>query len=293
DGAGEMFEPNPIQAKLLKAIQNIACDSQRLIEQSRTADNHQSSTALVHLDISRRTRENLEALAAAVGVPKSVIDYTRAAGERGHRWRPGQPLLSTETIDRDTLLTGHAGSVWQLQTMAGVGAAIAQQGTLPRNGFEAFRRVMGVSWQRVGAVGHALDLTETQRRHAWEPTNRPWTDRVAETVGTLQRSALKTRWRGIVETNFVAVSMPVSVLTAAGVTPDDITAQLPVLPDRMVELAALALEPHPTVGEVFGTDIAAAVEATGSDSHTEPEPDDHTAGPEPGRRGGPAVGHDP
>lgn len=287
-----MFEPNPIQAKLLKAIQNIACDSQRLIEQSRTADNHHS-TALVHLDISRRTRENLEALAAAIGVPKSVTDYTRAAGERGHRWRPGQPLLSTESIDRDTLLTGHAHSIWQLQTMAGVGAAIAQQGTLPRDGFEAFRRVMGVRWQRVGAVGHALDLTEAERQHAWEPTNRPWTDQVAETVGSLERSALRTRWRGIVETNFVAVSMPVSVLTAAGVTPDDISAQLPVLPDRMVELAARALQPHPRVGEVVGVDIGAAVEATGTDSHTEPEHDDRTAGPEPGRRGGPEVGHDP
>ena len=152
-----MFDPNPIQAKLLKAVQNLASDNAHLIDQSRTRDNQQlSPMALAHLDIGRRTRENLEAIATAVGVPKSVIDYTRASGERGHRWQPGQPLLSTEAIDRDTLLRGHLRAVAQLQTMAGVGAAFSQQGTLPRDGFAAFRRVMGVTWQRVGAVGHGL-----------------------------------------------------------------------------------------------------------------------------------------
>lgn len=272
-----MFEPTPIQSKLLKAVQNVATERHRLIGKSGTAGILDLTPGeRAHLETVRRTGNELEALAAAVGVPQSVIDYTRAAGERGHGWRPGQPLLNTEVIDRDTVVAGHLRSVWQLQTMAGVGAAIAQQGTLPRDGFDAFRRVMGASWQRVGALGHALDLTQREREHAWEPSSRPWTERVAETVESMERSTLTARWRRIVETDFVAATIPVTVLTAAGVTPDDISRQLPVLPDRMVELAALALRPEPTVREVFGAGISAAIEVTGIDAHTEPESDDPT-----------------
>lgn len=294
DGAGEMFEPNPVQAKLLKAVQNLASDNQHLIERSRT-DGSQglSPMAVAHLDIGRRTRENLEAIATAVGVPKSVIDYTRACGERGHRWAPGQPLLSTEAIDRDTLLRGHRRAVAELQTMAGVGAAAARQGDLSRAGFSAFRRVMGVSWQQVGAVGHALGLTTVEQQHAWEPTARPWTEQVAHTLSKLDRAELSARWQAVIDTDFATVSMPVMVLQAAGITPDDINRQLPVLPDRMVELAAAALEPRPTERVVGGIDIDAAIEATGTGAHTEHDPTDHRPGPNPDQHTGPEIGPGP
>ncbi|MEV0688279.1 hypothetical protein AB0I35_30920 [Nocardia sp. NPDC050378] len=294
DGAGEMFAPNPVQAKLLKAVQNLASDNQHLIEQSRTGDNKDlSPMVLAHLDIGRRTRENLEAIATSVGVPQSVIDYTRACGERGHRWQAGQPLLSTEAIDRDTLLRGHRRAIAQLQTMAGVGAAVARQGTLSRGGFAAFRRVMGLSWQRVGAVGHALGLSSVEQQHAWEPTGSPWTEHVAHTVTRLDREQLSARWRAVVETDFATVSMPVMVLQAAGITPDDINRQLPVLPDRMVELAAAALGPDPMKREVGGVGIDAAIEATGTDSHTEFGPTDTPSAPHPDRNAGPDMGPGP
>ncbi|MFJ2834234.1 hypothetical protein ACIO52_02610 [Nocardia sp. NPDC087230] len=288
-----MFAPTPIQAKLLMGIQNLAADDQHLIATSQTPGGPGlSPVALAHLDVSRRTRAELEVVAAAVGVPGSVIAYTRAAGDRGHRWRPGQPLLSSEVIDRDTLLAGHLGSVWQLQQMAGIGATIALQGTVPRDGFEAFRHVMGASWQRVGAVGHALDLTPSEREHVWEPSARPWTDRVAETIGELEPAAVTRAWRGIVETNFVTAAVPVQMLTRAGVTAEDINAQLPVLPDRMVELAAAAMRPRPTLDAAFGADINAAIEATATAVHTDPDLDDHI-GPVPERPRTHDLGHDP
>ncbi|WP_316574267.1 hypothetical protein [Nocardia canadensis] len=294
DGAGEMFEPNPVQAKLLKAVQNLASDNQHLIDRSRTGDNEGlSSMALAHLDIGRRTRENLEAIATAVGVPKSVIDYTRACGERGHRWAPGQPLLSTEAIDRDTLLRGHRRAVAELQTMAGVGAAAARQGALSRAGFSAFRRVMGVSWQQVGAVGHALGLTTVEQQHAWEPTAMPWTEQVAHTLSKLDRTELSARWKAVIDTDFATVSMPVMVLQAAGITPDDINRQLPVLPDRMVELAAAALDTRLTERVVGGVDIDAAIEATGAGAHTEHDPTDPRPGPTPDQHTGPEIGPGP
>lgn len=288
-----MFAPTPIQAKLLQGIQNLAADDQHLIATSHASGGPDlSPVALAHLDVSRRTRAELEAVAAAVGVPGSVIAYTRAAGDRGHRWQPGQPLLSSEVIDRDALLAGHLGSVWQLQQMAGIGAAIAMRETVPREGFEAFRRVMGVSWQRVGAVGHALDLTPSEREYAWEPSAGSWTDRVAVTVSELEPDAVTRAWREIVETQFATVAIPVSVLTAAGVSVEDIHTQLPLLPDRMVELAAAAMQPPPTLDAVFGADINAAIEATATAAHTEPDLDDHT-GPVPERPRTHDVGHDP
>lgn len=288
-----MFEPNPIQARLLMAVQNLAAENQHLIDRSRAAGDHvMPPTAQAHLYLGRRTQQSFEAVATAVGVPQSVLAYTAASGQRGHRWQPGQPLLSTEEIARDTLLAGHRATVGHLQEMAGIGAVLAHQEPLSRAGFAAFRRVMGYRWQQVGAVGHALALTGQERQRAWEPTGTAWTTSVAQTVGGLQRSELVARWRAIVDAESY-MSMPVRVLRDAGISLDDISRQLPVLPDRMVELAAAALQPPASVSEATGGDIGTAIEVTGTELQTEPETPDHTTAPRDGRRDGRDVGPDP
>ncbi|MFD4351551.1 hypothetical protein ACFWPX_03280 [Nocardia sp. NPDC058518] len=288
-----MFEPNPIQARLLMAVQNLAAENQHLIDRSRAAGDHElTPTAQAHLHLGRRTQESFEAVATAVGVPQSVLAYTAASGQRGHRWQPGQPLLSTEEIARDTLLAGHRAAVGQLQEMAGIGAALAHQEPLSRAGFAAFRRVMGYRWQQVGAVGHALALTTPERQRAWEPTDTAWTTTVARTVGGLHRSDLVARWRAIVDTESY-LSIPVRVLRDAGISLDDISRQLPVPPDRMVELTAAALQQTSSFGEAAGGDIGAAIEVTGTELQTEPETGDHTTAPEGGGRDGRDVGPDP
>lgn len=265
-----LFEPNPSQARLLAAVQNLAHADQQLIKQARTAGRGLDAGALAHLEDGRRARENLEEVALAVGVPKSVIDYSRAAGERGRRWTPAQPLLSTETIDRDTLLTRHALAVAHLQTTAAIGAAVARSGSISREGFDAFRRAMGMSWQRLGAIGHVLDLNSAERERTWQPTTTPWASKAADTVNRWDTAELRQRWTEIVQVDFVTLSMPVLVLQAAGVTPDDIAVQLPVLPDRMVELVATALPSAAGHVEIPGAGIDAAIEATASDRHTDP-----------------------
>ncbi|MEV6362157.1 hypothetical protein [Nocardia asteroides] len=291
-----MFAPDPIQSQLLMSVQNIAFDSRRLIDRSRAeGDLELSPFALAHLDLNHRTREALEVVATAVGVPKSVIDYTRACGDRGYPWRPGQPLLSTEAIRRSALLAGHQRALTRLQEMAGIGAAIAARPRVPRAQFVAFRKAMGVSWQRVGALGHALALTETERTRLWEPrAGIGWATSVAQTVAGLDRSELAARWRTIVDTDFTTAAIPVVVLQEAGITADDISRQLPIGPDRMVELAAAALDPQPSLSEVAGSDIEAAIRATATESHTEPDISDHAA-PPPRHHGGPdlAPGPDP
>lgn len=287
-----LFEPSSTQAQLLAAVQNVAQANQHLIKQARGQGRASDAVALAHLAIGQRTGENLEAVAFAVGVPKSVIDYCRAAGARGHRWSPRQPLLSTETTDREVLLAGHTQAVTELQITAGIGAAIARHGHLPRDRFDAFRRAIGMSWQRVGAIGHVLDLSTAERKHAWQPTPARWESRVAETVNRWNPAELRARWNQIVEADFVTLSMPVLVLQSAGITPDDIAVQLPVLPDRMVELVATALPSAAGQVEVPGVGIDAAVDATASDMHTDLGPDQvieieprhgrgHDIGPDP------------
>ncbi|MEV0768522.1 hypothetical protein [Nocardia salmonicida] len=289
-----MFEPNPVQAQLLKAVQNLAREHHHLVGRPAAAGGTELAAAdLAHLDVGRRTREHLESVATAVGVPRSALDYTRAAGERGHRWQPGQPLLTTATVARDSLLAGHTRAVSELQTMAGVGAVLARHGPLSRDGFDAFRRVMGINWQRVGAVGHALALTATERTRAWQPTETPWASAVAQRIGGLERGELTARWRAIVDTDFTTTAISVTVLAAAGVTPDDISAQLPVLPDRMVEQVAAALAPEPSEPDGGGTEIGAAVDATATYTHRDHDQDpadgssdgprthSHHAGPDP------------
>ncbi len=287
-----MFEPNPIQARLLMAVQNLAFENQHLIDRSRTAGQQLPPAALAHLRIGRPALDSFDAVATAVGVPRSVIDYSRAAGVRGHRWQPSQPFLATDEVSRSALLAGHRVAVADLQEMAGVGAAIARQATVSRVEFAAFRTVMGARWQQVGAIGHALGLTGSERRHAWEPTSTGWATTVARTVSGLDQAQVLARWGAIVDTDF-ATTMPVTVLRSAGISLDDIGRQLPVLPDRMVELAATALRTDPMVREQIGGHIEAAIEATGTDTHTDLDHADPTDTPDTGRRNDRDVGPDP
>ncbi|WP_433678326.1 hypothetical protein [Nocardia sp. CA-119907] len=260
-----MDTPTGLQAHLLKAVQNLAYDNLQTLERARHAG-HASPPpeVLAHLGISDRSREQLENVGLAVGVPKAWIDYARAAGERGTRWKPGQVMLGSGQVQRSELTAALGREVRDLQDMAGFAAASTRRGELDSDGVARFRRVMGMTWQRLGAVAHALSLSEEERHQVWQRGPQHWSTAVAEQIRDYSDQQLAVRWNEVAGCDFTAVAMPVIVLQAAGIAHDDIAAQMPVSPDHMVELVVDALTTADHSGPSAPiTDPARAPEAAG------------------------------
>ncbi|MFD3706157.1 hypothetical protein ACFWUP_23710 [Nocardia sp. NPDC058658] len=273
-----MFTPTPLQTQLLKAVQNLSADNRRLINRSHADGNDRlPAVTQAHIEVSIRAREHLEDVSIAVGIPRSIVDYHRVAGERGSGFEPGQPMLSTEFIARGTLLAGYQALVHDLQDAAGIGATSAARGHLGRTAFGDFRRVIGVRWQRTGAIAHALELTAVERSAVWTRGATAWQAVVAEKFTALDTAALTRRLNEITRTDFSAAAVPVVVLQAAGIGPDDIAAQMPASPDQMVKLATHAVSEmtRQTALKTTGERIDAAIDAVGNDSRDDSEPEPH------------------
>ncbi|MGY1898399.1 hypothetical protein [Nocardia gipuzkoensis] len=269
-----MDTPTPLQAHLLKAVQNLAYDSQQLLERAHRAGHVSPPPEVVEqVRIGQRSREQCETVALAVGVPRSWIDYARAAGERGSRWQPGQAFLGSGQVERSALVTALRREIHGLQDMAGIGAAYPRRVGLDGDAVARFRRVMGMTWQRLGAVSHALGLSEEERHQVWQRGHRHWSTTVAEQLRGQADQQLAQRWSQLAGADFTAAAMPVMVLQAAGITPDDIATQMPDSPDRMVEQAATALTitdrittaliVDPDRDQDPAADITAAIDAAG------------------------------
>ncbi|MEV6140494.1 hypothetical protein AB0L63_31530 [Nocardia sp. NPDC051990] len=289
-----MATPTLLQAHLLKGVQNLAYDNHQTLHRARHAGHTRPPPEVVaHLGITDLSREQLEGVGLAVEVPKAWIDYARAAGERGTRWQPGQVMLGSGQVQRSTLTAALGQQVRHLQDMAGVAAAHTGHGEMGSDAVARFRRVMGMTWQRLGAVAYALSLSEEERHQVWQRGDQHWSTAVAGQVRDHSVQQLAARWNEVVGCDFTVVAMPVIVLQAAGIAHDDIAAQMPASPDHMVELVVDALTAadrgcaSPPITDPArapeAAGINAAIQAAGltgdapaalglADSATEPEP---------------------
>ncbi|WP_280203129.1 hypothetical protein, partial [Nocardia cyriacigeorgica] len=140
--------------------------------------------------------------------------------------------------------------------------------------------------QRAAASEHHHPFRVYERHQLWQRGPRHWATEAASEAAEMTVPQLQARFDHISGADFTAVAIPTIVLQAAGITADDIGAQMPVSPDRMVELTATALdqqertEPElitdPTRTTQPGHDITATLAAaglTGDSPHPVPEPD--------------------
>ncbi|WP_280503276.1 hypothetical protein [Nocardia farcinica] len=234
-----MATPTALQAHMLKGIQNLALDNER--HRARLAEAGMSADAGEQLEIGQRSLTQLEQVALGIGVPKPWIDYARAAGQRGMRWTPGQSLLGSGHVEREHVLSVLGREVCGLQDMAGVGAIYIGRGGLDADVVARFRRVMGMTWQRLGAISHALHLSTEEQHQVWRRGDRHWSTTVADQFANTDPKSLAQRWNRIAATDFSAVTIPVVVLQAAGITAEDSAAAMPTSPDRMVAQVIEAL----------------------------------------------------
>ncbi|WP_063129897.1 hypothetical protein [Nocardia fusca] len=262
-----MYTPTEFQAHLLRAVQNLAFDT----AQKR---NHNRITPIqaAQIDIVDSAGAQIEAAALAIGIPRPWVDYARIAGGQGQRWHPRQQMLSGRHATRSELLTAHTARIRELQKMAATAAAYPPRMGAGPDAVAKVRQVLGITWQRAGAIGHALALTRDERHQCWQPGPQQWSAAVAAAVNTLDDTALAARWEAMHTSDFTPLAMPIMVLQGAGITHDDIARQLPLSPDQMVEHAAIALfgapEPRSLDTTIAGTSrtrggglIATAIDA--------------------------------
>lgn len=262
-----MYTPTTFQAHLLRAVQNLALDTAE--KRSRPGATPMLSAQITTGDA---TVAELGAVAVAVGIPRSWVDYVQVAGQQGQRWRPDQQMLSGQHSTRSELVTAYTARIRDLQQIVGTAAAYARRGTPGPEAAAKVCQIIGITWQCAGAVGHALSLTREERRQCWQPGSQQWTSAVAATIDSLDDDALIRRWKAICSRDFTPLAVPIIVLQGAGITHDDIARQLPLSPDQMVDHTAIALSgPRrtPTVdiaidnAEREGAAITSAIDAAG------------------------------
>ncbi|MGN2636496.1 hypothetical protein ACTD5D_09945 [Nocardia takedensis] len=272
-----MDNPTALQAHLLKGIQNLASDNERHRPRLAAENTERSETSGSGQQwaLGQRCLDQLEHVALGVGVPPAWIDYARASGQRGQRWQPGRQMLGSGRVERPQLITALGREVRALQDMAGLGAVFTHAGT-DAEVTARFRRFMGMTWQRSGAVSHALGLTTEERHQVWSRGERHWSTEVATRLRRADPKSLAQDWNRIVAADFTAMTIPVVVLQAAGITAADAHAAMPTPPDHMVtevtDALALLDEPHGPDADPTAEAIATAVRHT-------PEPGADPAAP--------------
>ncbi|MFE9575305.1 hypothetical protein ACFYO1_02880 [Nocardia sp. NPDC006044] len=258
-----MQTPTPLQMLLLNGIQNLAYDNWTRVEKSVAAGYDTPPPEVIdQITMSRRTLTQLEDLGALVGCPHSWLNFARRAGERGQASDARRLFYSPDEVPRGALIAALSGHIHQLQDSAGILAAHMRRNPgLDRGERGNFQAVMGMVWQRLGAVSHELDVTDRERGQMWSRHGgRHWANVVAQELTGHNDEQVSARFRTVADADISIVAAPVIVCLRSGIALDDISKQMPDSPDRMVELVGVALDAMPR--DPHGLAVHDAVAAT-------------------------------
>ncbi|MFF3224092.1 hypothetical protein ACFYV7_14970 [Nocardia suismassiliense] len=272
-----MHTPTRLQSLLLKGIQNLAHDSWRTASDSAAAGHATPPPEMVaHIAANERSLAQLEELASLVGCPHSWLNYARKAGERGEPGNQARPFQSPDKASRSALITALGREIHDLQDTAGVFAAH----TLRQHGLDTderakFQAVLGVMWQRLGAVSHELGLTDRERDQVWSRHgSRHWANTVAQQMSSHSDEQLAARFHTIAHAHFSTAAMPLVVMLQSGIGLHDITKQMPHSTEEMVELVDVALDAmprDPAASSVTDAVAAATLPHDGATEHSHDE----------------------
>lgn len=267
-----MQTPTPLHILLLNGIQNLACDNWTRITRSVAArQGTPSAETDEQIALNERTLSQLEELASLVGCPHSWLNYARRAGERGQPADPQRAFYSPDEVPRPVLIAALTRQIHELQNGAGILAAhTLRNPDLDRGEHANFKAVMGVVWQRLGAVSHELAVTDREREQIWSRHGgRHWANIVARELNGHTDQQLAARFHTVADADISMVAAPLIVCLRSGIALDDITKQMPDSSDRMVELVGVALDAMPCDPQGLAVHDAVAATTLGEDSGTE------------------------
>ncbi|WP_338760817.1 hypothetical protein V7968_32470 [Nocardia vulneris] len=234
---------------MLQSVQNLACNAWRTVRDTHAAGYPAPPPDVVYeLAINDRCRIVFEDTAQLVGCPVRWINFCRESGIRGDEWTSNRHFHDPP-LDRSALLTRLGREIHALQDLAGLEAAHALRcgDELAADERAGFRSGIGMTWQRLGAVSHVLELSDKERLHLWSRGgSRNWAKAVATQTQSRTDRDLATEFAAAARANLAPLAMPVSVLRRAGLLHLDMTRHMPIHAEAMVELARaeiLALGP--------------------------------------------------
>ncbi len=261
-----MANATTIQKHLLRALQNQAADTQKLLNNQR-ASGSEPAPAWTQ-DVQNRTMLHAELAAAAVagGVPAEWVDQARERGTKAIRWNTNLFLRRAAPIDREALVNAVGTDIDRLARFAGIHAAYAHVAGRDDDTAAIVDETLTTLWRRSAQIGVLLGVDTDEARQRWP--HQQWMRQASASAAGLSQAELVQHWRAIANTDMTSYTAQSIALTAAGIKPDptiaapDPMAILDTLSDRNIGVSGL-------FSDAPGAHIGAAVDATRSQSaHT-------------------------
>ncbi|MFE9328218.1 hypothetical protein ACIHDR_43475 [Nocardia sp. NPDC052278] len=273
-----MRTPTPVQARVLKALQNQTKALNTMVanatrRQQQTGQNPPQSW---FEDYHGRAilREELINAAHAGGVPAAWIDHVRERGERAIAWRPELYLRTPDTLDWDPILAALTADVHRLCQWSALDLAYRQINPAPEIDIRTdFDRNLRNLRERTTGIANLLGLTAEQGQQLWG-TTPDWAQAGSATLNGVPVEELLQRWHAAAHTDTGVYALQAIALAAAGITTES-AAALPQHPQLVVAIDARFVAPQQLfrsaaiTGESIDTAITAANLTNSAEADTE------------------------
>ncbi|MFG1769040.1 hypothetical protein ACGFIX_05685 [Nocardia salmonicida] len=266
-----MANATAVQKRVLKALQNQAADSQKLLTTQRASGIEPTQDGTQNFHARATLHTELAAAALAGGVPAEWVDQARERGTKAIRWNTNLFLRRAAPIDRDALVDNLRADIDRLARFTGIHAAYTHGTGRHDDTTATVNQTLTTLWRRSAQIGVLLGIDTDQARQHWP--HQQWMKQASASAAGQNQAQLTQHWHAIANTDMTSYTAQSIALAAAGITPNPTIAP----PEPIAILHALS-DRDVGVGGLFsdapGAHIGVAVEATRSPSaHTDYDAD--------------------
>ncbi|MGW5456773.1 hypothetical protein [Nocardia sp. NPDC003979] len=258
-----MANATTVQKRVLKALQNQAADSQKLLNTQRASGTEPTPEWTQDFQARATVHSELGAAAIAGGVPVEWVDQARERGTKGIRWNTNLFLRRAAPVDREALIDNLRTDIEHLARFTGIHAAYRPIAAAHNSDTTKVGDILDTLWRRSAQLGVLLRV-EAEARQLW--AHDTWIETAASAAAGLDEAGLAHQWRAIAATDISSCAVQARALAEAGIDPDsriappEPSAVLDVLGDN--HLRVIGLFSHAP-----GAQIDAAIGATGACAH--------------------------
>ncbi|MEV0688285.1 hypothetical protein AB0I35_30950 [Nocardia sp. NPDC050378] len=253
-----------LHQRVLKALQNQAADSQKLLNTQRASGSEPTPAWTQDFQARAMVHSELGAAAIAGGVPAEWVDQARGRGTKGIRWNTNLFLRRAAPVDREALIDNLRADIDRLARFTGIHAAYRPIAAAQDSGSASVDDILNTLWRRSAQIGVLLGVGAEEARQWWPQDT--WIQTAATATAGLTQAQLAQQWRAIAATDISSCAVQATALAEAGIEPDlriappEPSAVLDVLGDN--HLRVIGLFSHAPGGQ-----IDAAIGATGARDH--------------------------
>ncbi|GEM29055.1 hypothetical protein NN3_00620 [Nocardia neocaledoniensis NBRC 108232] len=259
-----MKDATAVHKRVLKALQNQAADSQKLLTTQRASGTEPTPEWTQDFQARAMLHSELGAAAIAGGVPVEWVDQARERGTKGIHWNTNLFLRRAAPVDREALIGNLRTDIDRLARHTGIHAAYRPLAAAHNSDTGSVDETLNTLWRRSAQVGVLLGVEADEARQWWPQDT--WIETAASAAAGLTEAGLAHQWRAIAATDISSCAVQARALAEAGIDPDsriappEPSAVLDVLGDNHVRVVGL-------FSHGPGAQIDAAIEATGASAH--------------------------